>query len=107
MTETSYTTLRQNLASVLDRVSNDREVIIIRRKGDKKVAMVPADELIGLMETAHLLRSPRNAQRLLTTLRRATSGKGRPESFEHFRLAMGLDAQPQRASSQPRAPRHR
>lgn len=107
VTETSYTSLRQNLASVLDRVSNDREVIIIRRKGDKKVAMIPADELAGLMETAHLLRSPRNAQRLLTALRRATARKGRPESLEHFRLAMGVDAQPQRVPSRSRAPRHR
>jgi antitoxin YefM len=93
MTETSYSALRQNLASVLDRVANDHEVVVIRRKGDKKVAMVPADELAGLMETAHLLRSPRNAQRLLTALRRATSRKGRPASLEQFRREMGLGPQ--------------
>ena len=93
MTETSYTSLRQNLASVLDRVTNDHEVVIVRRKGDKKVAMVPADELAGLMETAHLLRSPRNAQRLLTALRRAVGRKGRPESLEQFRREIGLGPQ--------------
>jgi antitoxin YefM len=53
------------LASVLDRVANDREVVIVRRRGEKTVAMIPADERMGLMETAHLLRSPKNAQRLL------------------------------------------
>ena len=93
MTETSYTRLRQTLASVLDRVANDHEVVIVRRKGDKKVAMVPADELAGLMETAHLLRSPKNARRLLTSLRRATARKGRPESLERFRREMGLGPQ--------------
>jgi len=90
MTETSYTDLRQSLAAVLDRVTNDREVVIIRRRGEKKVAMIPADELAGLMETAHLLRSPKNARRLLTALRRAIGGKSKPESVEKFRREIGL-----------------
>ena len=90
MTETTYTNLRQGLASVLDRVANDREVVIVVRKGEKKVAMVPADELAGLMETAHLLRSPKNTQRLLSALRRAVGRKGRPESLEKLRREMGL-----------------
>jgi len=90
VTETTYTNLRQSLASVLDRVANDNEVVVVRRKGDKKVALVPADELAGLMETAHLLRSPRNAQRLLTALRRASARKGRPEPLEKFRREMGF-----------------
>lgn len=94
MTETSYTNLRQSLASVLDRVANDREVVIVVRKGEKKVALVPADELAGLMETAHLLRSPKNARRLVTALSRAASGKGRPDSLEKFRREMGIVAQP-------------
>jgi len=90
MTETTYTNLRQSLASVLDRVVNDREVVIVRRKGDKKVAIVPADELAGLMETAHLLRSPKNAKRLLSALRRATSRKGKPESLDKLRQELQL-----------------
>lgn len=92
MTETTYTDLRQRLAATLDRVSNDREVVIIRRKGERMVAMVPADELAGLMETAHLLRSPKNARRLLTALRRAMQRKGKPEPLEKLRREMGLAA---------------
>lgn len=90
MTETTYTSLRQSLASVLDRVANDREVVIIRRRGDKKVALIPADELAGLLETAHLLRSPKNAQRLLTALRRAVGRRGKAESLDKLRREMGL-----------------
>ena len=93
MIETTYTNLRQSLASVLDHVANDREVVVIVRKGEKKVAMVPADELAGLIETAHLLRTPKNAQRLLTALRRATNRRGRPEPLEKLRREMGLAAQ--------------
>lgn len=90
MTETTYTNLRQSLASVLDRVANDREVVIIRRRGEKTVALVPADELASLMETAHLLRSPKNAQRLLTALRRAVGRRGKPEPLHRLRREMGL-----------------
>jgi len=93
LTETTYTNLRQSLASFLDRVSDDREVVIVRRRGDRKVALVPADELAGLMETAHLLRSPKNARRLLTASRRAAAGKGKPEPLAKLRREMGLGAE--------------
>jgi antitoxin YefM len=46
--------------------------------------------LTSLLETAHLLRSPKNAQRLLAALQRATRGKGKPESVDKLRREMGL-----------------
>jgi antitoxin YefM len=68
MSEITYAKLRRNLASVLDRVVKDNEIVIVRRPGATSVALVPADELSGLMETVHLLRSPKNALRLLAAL---------------------------------------
>jgi antitoxin YefM len=91
--ETTYTHLRDKLASVLDQVAEDREVVIVRRRGARDVALVPADELAGLMETAHLLRSPINARRLLTALRRAKGRKGKLESIEKLRREMGLPSE--------------
>jgi len=90
--ETTYTSLRERLASVLDQVANDQEVVIVRRRGAKDVALIPAEELASLMETAHLLRSPRNAERLLATLRRATGRKGKPQSVDKLRREVGLGA---------------
>ncbi|OFW42402.1 MAG: prevent-host-death protein [Acidobacteria bacterium RIFCSPLOWO2_12_FULL_60_22] len=90
--ETTYTRLRERLASVLDQVVNDQEVVIVRRRGAKDVALVPAGELTSLLETAHLLRSPRNARRLLAALGRAARGKGKPESVDKLRREMGLGA---------------
>ena len=90
--ETTYTSLRERLASVLDQVVNDQEVVIVRRRGAKDVALVPAGELTSLMETAHLLRSSRNAQRLLAALKRAARGKGKPESVDKLRREMRLGA---------------
>ncbi|MGH9630379.1 MAG: type II toxin-antitoxin system Phd/YefM family antitoxin [Bryobacteraceae bacterium] len=88
--ETTYTRLRENLASILDRVVEDQEIVIVRRKRSNDVALVPAAELDGLMETAHLLRSPKNARRLLTALRRAETATERPQSLEKLRREMGL-----------------
>jgi len=88
--ETTYTSLRERLASVLRQVADDQEVVIVRRKGAKDVALVPAEELAGLLETAHLLRSPRNARRLLAALRRAEAGSGKPEPVEKLRREIGL-----------------
>jgi len=92
-TETSYTALRANLASVLDRVADDQEVFIVRRKGAKDVALLPAAELAGLMETAHLLRSPRNARRLLAALRRAERGTSASTSVEQLRREIGIGSE--------------
>ena len=90
--ETSYTHLRQNLAAVLDRVVDEQEIVVVRRKGARDVALIPAAELAGLVETAHLLRSPRNAKRLLTALRRAEQGQTKPSTVEQLRRELGLDA---------------
>ena len=90
--ETSYTHLRQNLAAVLDRVVDEQEIVVVRRKGARDVALIPATELAGLVETAHLLRSPRNAKRLLTALRRAEQGQTKPSTVEQLRRELGLDA---------------
>jgi len=90
--ETTYTNLRENLASILNRVADQQETVIVRRRGSRDVALVPADELAGLMETAHLLRSPANARRLLTALHRAEQGKGkRADVAELRREAVGVE----------------
>jgi antitoxin YefM len=84
-TETTYTGLRANLASVLDQVVDQRQTVVVRRRGSRDVALIPADELAGLIETAHLLRSPRNARRLLAALHRAGRRKAKPESVAELR----------------------
>jgi antitoxin YefM len=83
--ETTYTRLRENLANVLDQVVDQQETVIVRRRGSRHVALVPASELEGLVETAHLLRSPQNAQRLLAALHRAKRGSRKPETVSVLR----------------------
>ncbi|MBI2892793.1 MAG: type II toxin-antitoxin system prevent-host-death family antitoxin [Deltaproteobacteria bacterium] len=91
MDPTSYTHARDNLAALLDRVSRDREIVVIRRRGRDDVALVAADELSSLLETAHLLRSPRNARRLLRALGRALSGGGETTAVPELRRKLRLE----------------
>lgn len=89
-TQTTYSNARANLATLLDRVATNREIVIINRRGAEDVALVAASELSSLLETAHLLRSPANAQRLLTALKRAKAKKLKPQTIEKLRQEMGL-----------------
>lgn len=88
--ETTYTTARDNLKSLLDEVTRSREPIIIRRRTGGDVALIAVDELNGLLETAHLLRSPRNAKRLLTALERAKEKGSSSQSVEDLRSEVGI-----------------
>ena len=76
MTSISYTEARDRLASVWDQAVASREPVIIDRRGHESVVLVPAGEWRGLLETAHLLRSPANARRLLGALNRLDQGEG-------------------------------
>ena len=88
---TTYTNARANLATLCDKAADDREVIIITRRNSADVALVAAQELSSLLETAHLLRSPKNARRLLSAMSRAKAAKGKAQSLNKLRREMGLE----------------
>ena len=90
MIEASYSQARQNFKVYLDRASENGETIVVKRRNGGDVAMIAADELSSLLETAHLLRSPKNARRLSAALKRARTGKGRRLNPSQLRSAAGL-----------------
>lgn len=77
MTTLSYTEARDKLASAWDETVSTREPIVLERRGHESVVMVPLEEWQGVLETAHLLRSPANARRLLNALSRLERGQGK------------------------------
>ena len=89
-TVTTYTNARATLAALCDQVASTREPVIIRRRDAEDVALVSAAELESLIETAHLLRSPKNAERLLASLARARGRNLPPSSVEELRNELGL-----------------
>jgi len=90
--ETTCSQVREQLKSLMDRAVNDREVIVVRRRSGGDVAMIAADELESLVETAHLLRSTKNAERLLTALSRARTESLPAMPVADLQKQAGLDA---------------
>jgi antitoxin YefM len=91
--QTTYTNARANFAKLLDEVIQNRETVIIKRRGSEKVAMIAESELSSLFETAYLLRSSKNAERLLNALTRALNKKVRPMTIDELRREVGLDSE--------------
>jgi len=87
----TFAEAQEHLASFLDKAIEDKEVIIVRRDNAGDAAIIAADELRSLMETVHLLSSPRNAQRLLSALDRALKGEGQQMSLVQLKQAVGFD----------------
>ena len=83
--EVSYSEARANLASLMDQVIDDSEVVVIKRRGRSSVAMIDADELSSLLETEYLFRSPKNAERLLTAIKQIDEGRGQVMTVEELR----------------------
>lgn len=72
----TYSTARAKLADTMDRVCDDHEAIIITRNGQQAVVMMSLDDFKALEETSYLLRSPKNARRLLESIASLETGKG-------------------------------
>lgn len=89
--QTTYTQARASLANLLKQVTHDRDVVIIQRRGEEDVAMIAASELEALLETAYLLRSPANAERLLSALGRALKNENLPLSLDSLRQEVNLE----------------
>lgn len=89
--QTTYSNARAQFAGLWDEVTKNQEVVIIKRRGAEDVALISASELVGLLETSHLLRSPKNSERLLAAFERAMAKKGEPQSIEELRDEAGLE----------------
>ncbi len=89
--QTNFTDASVNLAKYCKQVVDDRDIVIITQSQGENVALIAADELESLMETVHLLRSPKNAVRLLTELNDAKARTLKPQSVDELRHELGLE----------------
>ena len=86
----SCTEARARLAGIWDEVETSREPAILERRGHDTMALLPAEELRSLQETVYLLRSPKNAVRLLSALDRSRQGRTSPADLESLAEELGL-----------------
>jgi toxin YoeB len=73
MDTVSYTTLRQNLSSIMEKITKNREVISITRKGHESMVMMTESDYNSVQETLYLLSSRKNAERLEESFEQAES----------------------------------
>ncbi len=76
MNTITYSSARSNLAQTMEKVCDDHNPVIITRKAARPVIMMSLDDYEALEETAYLLRSPKNARRLLESIAQLEAGKG-------------------------------
>lgn len=72
----TYTAARGNLAKTMEKVCDDHAPVVITRKTAQPVVMMSLEDFEALEETAYLLRSPKNARRLLESIAELETGKG-------------------------------
>ena len=108
---TNYSDARANLAALMDKAADDREEIRITRRGKPDVVLISAEDLEGLKETAYLLRSPANAERLLASLDNVTRGTGltevSPDALATLRREIDRGATADEAFARAGLPRER
>jgi len=77
-----------NLPQLCDKVIENRDVVIINRPDSENIALIAAEELECLMETAHLLSSQKNAMRLLSALQESDQKTLKPQNVSELRQAL-------------------
>jgi antitoxin YefM len=76
MNALTYSQVRINLAKTMDKVCDDHSPVIITRRSQRSVVMISLEDYQAIEETAYLLRSPKNARRLLQSIVELESGGG-------------------------------
>lgn len=71
----SYSVARKKLAETMEKVCDDHSPIIITRKNARPVVIMALDDYNAIEETAYLLRSPANAERLRQSIKQFEEGK--------------------------------
>ena len=60
MLAVNYTTLRDNMKTYMDKVTDDYETIIVTRKGNKNVVLLSEESYNNLMENVYVMENKAN-----------------------------------------------
>ena len=77
----TYSTFRSNLASTLDRVNDNHKPVMITRQNGKPAVVMSLEDFNSYKETAYLMASPKNAQRLNDAIAQMEAGEGQPHEI--------------------------
>ena len=95
---TSPTDARNDFFKLLDLVVENHQVYIINRRDDENVALIAESDLVSLVETVYLLRSPANARRLLDAIEESKTGKIKPQTIAELQQELGIEQEEKKES---------
>jgi len=81
METVTYTSLRKNLSSILDKIESDKNAYSITRRNHEDIVMIQRSDYESLQETLYLLSNPYNAKHLNESIKQDQSGE-----YEHVDL---------------------
>ena len=91
--ETSYSHLRANLATILDQVHDESQIMVIKRRNGKNIALIAENELSSLLESVYLLRSPENAKKLFRSLEWAKEVEDESQTIDELKQELGIESE--------------
>ena len=92
-TQISYSALRADLASCLEKAAQDNKIILVTRQNAANAVMLSEREYTSLVETVHLMRSPANARRLAQALEWSEKDQGEFQSLKELREEVERESQ--------------
>ncbi len=95
---TSPTDARNDFFKLLDLVVENHQVYIINRRDGENVALIAESDLVSLIETVYLLRSPANARRLLDAIEESKTGKIKPQTIAELQQELGIEQEEKKES---------
>lgn len=75
MLAVNYTTLRENMKTYMDKVTDDYETMIVTRKDNKNVVMLSEESYNNLIENIHVMGNKTNYDWLMESKTQLEAGK--------------------------------
>ena len=94
----SPTEARKDLFNLLNTIVENHQVYVINRRNAENVALISESDLVSLVETVYLFRSPVNARRLLDAIEESKAGKIKAQSLSELQQELGLGQEEEKES---------
>ncbi|MEH2385684.1 MAG: type II toxin-antitoxin system Phd/YefM family antitoxin [Nostoc sp.] len=95
---TSPTDARNYFFKLLEQVVENHQVYMINRRDGENVALIAESDLVSLLETVYLLRSPANARRLLDAIEESKTGNIQPQAIAELQQELGIEQEEEKES---------
>ncbi len=75
MTVIQYSNARKNFRSLIDKVNDDSDVIIVTTKDNKNAVLLAEDDYNSMVESLYLISQPANARHSEESIQQLNAGK--------------------------------